>query len=103
MLGLAFLVPIMEELFLRGFLLRWIQSENWLSLSVGDLSAKAWGVVLVYAVLTHPEILAAVVWFALVTLYVQKTRNIWDAVLFHIGTNATLGLWVLFTGQWFLM
>ncbi|MDO4629691.1 MAG: CAAX prenyl protease-related protein [Planctomycetia bacterium] len=103
MLGLALLVPVMEELFLRGFLLRWIQSENWLTLTVGDLSVKAWGAVLIYAVATHPEILAAVVWFTLVTLYVQKTRNIWDAVLFHIGTNATLGLWVLFTGQWQLM
>lgn len=103
MIGLVLVVPVVEELFLRGFLLRWIQGENWRSLSVGDLNPTAWAAVLIYAAATHPEILAAVAWFSLVTWFVSRTKNFWDAVLFHLGTNAGLGVYVLLTGNWFLM
>ncbi len=103
MIGLALVVPLIEEVFLRGFLLRWIQGEGWMNLEVGEMTGLAWGALIFYAVATHPEIIAAIVWFVLVTLYVRKTRNLWDAVAFHIGTNAGLGAWVLLSGQWGLL
>lgn len=103
MVGLALVVPLIEEFFLRGFLLRWIQGGDWMELNVGELTWLAWIALVFYAVVTHPEIIAAIVWFSLVTLYVRKTRNIWDAVAFHIGTNAGLGAWVLYSGQWGLL
>lgn len=103
MIGLVLIIPLVEEVFLRGFLLRWIQGEEWMDLEVGKMIPVAWGTLVFYAVVTHPEIIAAIVWFTLVTLYVQKTRNLWDAVAFHIGTNAGLGVWVLLSGQWGLM
>ena len=61
---------------------------------------KAWIAVNVYAVLTHPEAIAAVVWFSLVTWYVSRTKNIWDAVAFHAATNFALGLYALLTNDW---
>lgn len=103
MIGLVLVVPLIEEVFLRGFLLRWVQGGDWMELGIGVMTPLAWIVLVFYAVATHPEIIAAIVWFSLVTLYVCKTRNLWDAVAFHIGTNAGLGLWVLFSGQWGLM
>ncbi|MCR5163618.1 MAG: CAAX prenyl protease-related protein [Thermoguttaceae bacterium] len=103
MVGLALVIPLIEEVFLRGFLLRWIQGEGWMELQVGEMIPVAWGAMVFYAVATHPEFIAAIVWFTLVTLYVRKTRNLWDAVAFHIGTNAGVGLWVLYSGQWGLM
>jgi len=103
MFGLVVLVPVMEEIFLRGWFLRWVQGGNWLERSVGEMTALAWGALAFYAVVTHPEWIAAVVWFALVTFYVQRTKNLWDAVLFHVGTNTALGIYVLFSGQWGLM
>lgn len=103
MIGLALVVPLIEEVFLRGFLLRWIQGGEWMDLEVGEMTGLAWITLVFYAVATHPEILAAIVWFSLVTLYVRKTRNLWDAVAFHIGTNAGLGVWALLSGQWGLL
>lgn len=112
--GLALMVPLIEEFFLRGFLLRFIQDGdakdtetgegiNWLALSVGTLPMKAWIAVNAYAVLTHPEAVAAVVWFSLVTWYVSKTKNIWDAVVFHMSTNLALGLYALLANDWTLL
>lgn len=103
MIGLVLIVPLIEEVFLRGFLLRWIQGGDWMGLEVGEMTGLAWIALVIYAAATHPEIIAAIVWFSLVTLYVRKTRNLWDAVAFHIGTNAGLGIWVLLSGQWGLL
>jgi membrane protease YdiL (CAAX protease family) len=55
-------------------------------------------------VLMHPaEIFAAAVWFSLVTWLMLKTRSIWDCILAHAVTNLLIGLWVLYSGDWFLM
>ena len=46
-------------MFLRGFLLRFIDSEDWRTHPVGQYSSKAWIAVCVYAAVTHPELIAA--------------------------------------------
>lgn len=100
-LGLALVVPLIEEFFLRGFLLRFVQDTDWWKLSVGTVNAAAWVAVIVYAVLTHPgEMIAAVAWFSLVTWLVVRTNSIWDAVVAHAVTNLLLGLYVIAFGQW---
>ena len=53
--------------------------------------------------LYHPEILAALVWFSLVSWLMVRTRNIWDCVAAHAVTNLMLGIHVVGTGHWQLM
>lgn len=103
MVGLALLTPLFEEMFLRGFLLRFVEGDDWKERPVGDYSSRAWGAVCIYAAFTHPELCAAIVWFGLGTWLVSRTKNIWDAVAFHVGTNAGLGIYVLFSGAWNLL
>jgi hypothetical protein len=51
--------------------------------------------------LMHPgELLAAGVWFSLVTLLMVRTKNIWDCVAAHAVTNLLLGIYVVTYGQW---
>lgn len=104
MVGLALIVPMMEEFFLRGFLLRYVVQNNWTEVPVGITNGTVWIATLVYAAVTHPgEAIAAMLWFGGVTWFVQKTRNIWDAVLIHIVTNFCLGIYVLKTGEWWFL
>ena len=52
----------------------------------------------------HPgELLAAFVWFSMVTWLMVRTRNIWDCVVAHAVTNLLLGIYVVTTGNWQLM
>lgn len=98
---LALLVPLVEEVFLRGFLLRYVQQYDWWKLSMQQLPWSAVAVASVYGVLTHPgEILAAIVWFGGVTIWTKFTNRFWDAVVIHAVTNLALGLYVLQFGQW---
>ena len=100
-IGLALLVPLIEEFFLRGFLVRFVQKANWWALPIGAVTAAGWAAVIIYAALTHPgEMIAAVLWFSMVTLLVVSTKNIWDAVIAHIVTNLLLGIYVVTFGAW---
>ena len=101
--GLAIIVPLAEEFFLRGFLVRFVQREAWWEVPIGVVSRAAIVAMLVYAIITHPgEWLAAVVWFSLVTWWCQRTGSIWSAVQLHMATNFTLGLYIVLCRQWHL-
>jgi len=101
--GLVCVVPLMEEFFLRGFLVRWVIDPDWWQVPIGKITPPAAAAVVGYAVLSHPaEALAAAVWFSMVTWLVWKTRNIWDAVAAHAVTNLLLGLYILAFRDWAL-
>ena len=98
---LALIVPIIEELFLRGWLVRWIENPNWENVGLTGLSFGALITASVYGVLTHPsEAIAAFLWFGLVTWLMNRTGNIWDCVVAHSVTNLLLGIYVLKFEQW---
>lgn len=104
-LGLVAVVPVIEELFLRGFLMRFVVAAEWREVPIGRVNAVAVLIgTLLYPLLTHPaEALAAVVWFSMVTWLMVKTRNIWDCVAAHAVTNLLLGIYVVVWDQWQLM
>ena len=100
--GLALVVPILEEFFLRGFLMRFVQDDaQWWQVPFGKVTPLAVVVGTAVPMLMHPaELLAACVWFSLVTWLMIRTRNIWDCVAAHAVTNFLLGLYVVTQHQW---
>ena len=99
-LGLVVIVPIIEEFFLRGFLMRFVIRDAWWEVPFGEATMTAILVGTLFPVLYHPEKLAALVWFSLVTWLMVRTRNIWDCVAAHAVTNAMLGIYVVTQGAW---
>lgn len=103
-IGLVLVVPLVEELFLRGFLMRYVVDEEFWRVPFGTLTAAAAAACAAYAALTHPaEAVAAVVWFSTVSGIAMATRRPIDCVLAHAGTNLALGAYVLATGAWWLV
>ena len=99
--GLVAVVPVIEEFFLRGFLMRYIDSHDWDRVPLGKATGLSVVGVAVYGLVSHPaEPLAAVVWFSMVTWLYVRTQSIWDCVLAHATTNLLLGLYVIRTGTW---
>lgn len=102
--GLAAVVPVIEEFFLRGFVMRFFMDRQWWTIPFGKADRMA--VILGTAVpmMMHPgELLATIVWFSMVTWLMLRTRNIWDCVVAHALTNLILGIYVVSTGTWRLM
>ena len=103
-LGLALLVPIFEEFFLRGFLMRFVIHEKWWQVTFGSVNRMAILVGTAVPMLMHPgELLASLVWFSMITWLMIRTRNIWDCVIAHAVTNLLLGIYVVTWDQWQLM
>ncbi|MDO9224605.1 MAG: CAAX prenyl protease-related protein [Pseudomonadota bacterium] len=98
--GAALVVPIMEELFWRSFLLRWIERQDFLSVSAAEVGFRA---ILISSVLFGVE---HSLWFAgilagLAYAWLYRTyNNLWAPITAHATTNLFLGLWVLHTGAW---
>lgn len=101
--GLALIVPITEEFFLRGFLMRIVVEEKWWEVPFGTVTRLAAVVGTAFPMMMHPaELLAAFVWFSLVTWLMVRTKNIWDCVAAHAVTNLLLGIYVVTQHQWHL-
>jgi CAAX prenyl protease-like protein len=99
--GMIAIVPLIEEFFVRGFLMRYIDDPDWDQIPLGMATYKAVIGVLIYAAVSHPgELFAAIAWFGLVTWLYLKTRSIWDCVIAHSITNALLAAYVLSTKTW---
>lgn len=103
-IGLSLVVPVIEEFFLRGFLMRFVVHENWWQVPFGTATRAALVVGTAVPMLMHPgELLAALVWFSLVSWLMVRTKNIWDCVVAHGVTNFLLGVYVVMFDQWQLM
>jgi uncharacterized protein len=102
--GLALVVPLIEEFFLRGFLMRLCVHESWWNVPFGTVNLLAVVVGTAVPMAMHPaELAAALVWFSMVTGLMVATRNIWDCVVAHATTNLLLGIYVVAWNQWQLM
>jgi CAAX prenyl protease-like protein len=102
--GLVLVVPVIEEFFLRGFVMRFVVEVDWWKVPFGKVTPLALVAGTGVPMLMHPqELLAAFVWFSMVTCLMVRTRNIWDCILAHSVTNLLMGLWVLYSGDWWLM
>jgi uncharacterized protein len=98
--GAALVVPVMEELFWRSFLMRWVQHPGFERVDPQRVGLKAVVLSTFVFTLAHTLWLAAVVaGLAYAWLY-RKTGKLWVAVISHAVTNAMLGVWVVWTGRW---
>jgi CAAX prenyl protease-like protein len=100
--GLVLVVPVIEEMFYRAWLMRVVMDDSpWWQIPFGVVDRKAVAVGILVPALVHPgEILAAVAWFGMVTWLMIRTKNIWDCVAAHAATNLLLGIYVLAFEEW---
>lgn len=99
-IGLVLLVPVMEELFWRSFLLRFATKPDFKSLPIGSFSLGAFLFVTALFALAHPDWLPAAVYAAALGIMVKVTRSIFACIVTHAATNAALGVYVLSQGAW---
>jgi CAAX prenyl protease-like protein len=106
-LGLRFfrlvvVVPLVEEIFWRGFLLRYLVREDFLKVPMGSFTWPSFAIVTAGFVLEHQfaDWPAAVITGVLFNLVAYRTRSLSACVLTHAVTNALLGIYILRTGQW---
>jgi CAAX prenyl protease-like protein len=98
--GAALVVPVMEELFWRSFLMRWIVAPNFESVEPSQLGFKSFIITVLLFGFEHNLWLAGIVAGAAYSLLYMRHRTLWSPILAHAVTNGLLGLWVVRTGNW---
>jgi CAAX prenyl protease-like protein len=100
-LGSFVLVPIIEELFWRAWLMRWLIDNNFERVPIGTYRAASfWIVAALFAVEHGPYwevgLLAGIVY----NWWMVKTKSLGDCIVAHAVTNAVLAAYVIWLGQW---
>lgn len=98
----AILVPIVEELFWRGWLPRWIDHrEDFRKVPLGQFTTASFLLTALLFASEHGAMwdvgLAAGL---LYNFWMQRTRSLGDLILAHAVTNACLSAYVLSRGRW---
>ena len=101
-LRLAVVVPLVEEIFWRGFLLRYFVDEKFDRVAFGTFTWLSFAAVTVGFMLVHSmaDWPAALLTGALYNFVAYRTKSLGACVLAHALTNLLLGFWIMNTKQW---
>ena len=101
-LGSVALVPILEELFWRGWLMRWlVRPEDFQSVRLGTYTHYSFWVTAVLFAAEHGSywdvgLLAGIIY----NWWMVRTGRLADCIVAHAVTNGVLAAYVLRSGHW---
>jgi CAAX prenyl protease-like protein len=98
--GSSVVVPVMEELFWRSFLLRYLVNPDFRQVPLGTFTTSALAISVALFGVEHNQWFAGVVAGLLYTLLLYRTKSLFSCIVAHAVTNFLLGVYVLMTGDW---
>lgn len=98
--GLVAMVPVMEEIFWRAYLLRQVTTVDFLGLPLGSFSLTALAVTVVASAVAHPEWLVAAITSIILAFWLRRTRSLFAIIVAHAVANAALGVYILGSRDW---
>ncbi len=98
--GAALVVPVMEELFWRSFLMRWIDDIDFERIDPRKVKALSVAIAAVLFGFEHNQWLAGIVAGLAYSVLYMRQRNLWSAILAHAVTNGVLGVWIVRCAMW---
>ncbi|HWB86779.1 MAG TPA: CAAX prenyl protease-related protein [Bryobacteraceae bacterium] len=95
------LVPVIEELFWRGWLMRWLIGKDFLKVPLGTYVPSAFWIVAVLFASEHgPYWEVGLAAGIIYNYWIVRTKCLGDCILAHAVTNGILSAYVVLTGQW---
>ena len=98
--GTVIVVPVMEELFWRSFLIRYVISPKFESVPLGAFTTGSFLVTAVLFGSEHHLWLAGIAAGIAYNLLLYRTGRLWPCIFAHGITNLILGMHVIITGEW---
>lgn len=98
--GAVLVVPVMEELFWRSFLIRYLVTNDFSKTPIGQFTWFSFLATSLLFGLEHHYILAGVVAGIIFNLLLYQTKSLAQCILAHAVANLGLAIYVLLTGEW---
>lgn len=100
LMGAAVVVPVMEELFWRSFLMRYLINPDFRAVPMGTFAWFSFlGVAILFG-LEHHRVVVGTIAGGLYGLLLIRQKKLKGVILAHGVTNLGLGIYVLLTGNW---
>lgn len=99
-IGAVLLVPIIEELLFRSWLMRSLVDTDFARVPLGTFTWLSFLATTLVFGLSHAEWLAGIITGAAFALLLYWRRNLMVCVVCHAVANLTLAIWVLMRGAW---
>lgn len=97
----SLIVPIVEELFWRAWLMRWLIQPDFAKLPLGTYAPQAfWIVAFLFAAEHGPYWEVGLATGILYNWWMVRTKSLGDLILTHGITNACLSIYVVAAGKW---
>lgn len=95
-------VPVLEELFWRGWLMRWlIDSDDFTRVRLGAFARASFLVTALLFASEHGSFWDVGLAAGLIyNWWMVRTGNLWDCIVAHATTNGLLAAYVVAAGQW---
>jgi len=100
--GAVLVVPIVEELFWRGFLMRTIIKPEFEEVPLGTFQPLSFYITTVAFALVHVEFGSATLFALIAGWWFCRTKSIRAVIILHAAANLGLAVYVLLTRNWFL-
>ncbi len=100
LIGASVVVPVMEELFWRSFLMRWLINPDFRSVSMGTFTRYSFIAVAILFGLEHHRVIVGIIVGILYNFLLVRQKKLGGVILAHGVTNLGLGIYVLLTGSW---
>jgi uncharacterized protein len=98
--GSALVVPLIEELFWRAYLMRRLEHVEFMSVSPAAVTPYAVAVSSVLFAIEHQLWFAGLLAGLVYAWLYRQFQVLWVPVLAHMTTNAVLGAWVVYGSHW---
>lgn len=98
--GAVLVVPIMEELFWRSFLIRYMIDNRFEAVAIGTFTLSSFLISSLLFGLEHHYILAGIMAGAAYNLLLYRTRSIAHCICAHAVTNLALAIHTITTRSW---
>jgi uncharacterized protein len=99
--GASIVVPIMEELFWRSFIVRYIIKPEFEKVQIGIFTITSFVISAILFGMEHNLWLAGIMAGVVYNFVLYKTKSITQCILAHAVTNGSLGVYVLSTQSWY--
>lgn len=97
----ALIVPVVEELFWRAWLMRWLINSDFRKISLGTYATVSfWLTAVLFASEHGPYWDVGLLTGIIYNAWMLRTKSAADCILMHAVTNAALSAFVIVTSQW---
>ena len=98
--GAVLVVPVMEELFWRSFLMRYLIDTAFEKVPLGYFTWSSFVITAFMFGIEHHLVVAGIVAGILYNMLLYRTKSLVQCILAHAVTNLALAIFVLLLGRW---